>query len=94
MELPGPEQLYAAQAHQARRQHQSVYPIQLPPGEWSIAPAQDLNENDWLDRNMIGITTDSFSLSKIGHPRFKVPTFENCKHTVSGVTTTVAISMK
>ncbi len=70
-----------------------VYPIQLPPGEWAIAATQDMNENDLVDRNMIGIPTEPFALSQVGHPRFKVPTFEDCKFTVRG-TTTVTIAMK
>lgn len=71
-----------------------VYPIQLPAGEWAIAATQDTNENDLVDRNMIGIPTEPFALSNVGHPRFKVPTFEDCKFTVKGPATTVAISMK
>ena len=70
-----------------------VYPIQLPPGEWAIAATQDLNENDLVDRNMIGIPTEPFALSQVGHPRFKVPTFEDCKFNVRGATT-VTIAMK
>lgn len=70
-----------------------VYPIQLPPGEWAIAVTQDLNENDLVDRNLIGIPTEPFALSNVGHPRFKVPTFDDCKFIVCG-TTTVAISME
>ena len=70
-----------------------VYSIQLPPGEWAIAATQDLNENDLVDRNMIGIPTEPFALSQVGHPRFKVPTFDDCKFTVRGATT-VAITMK
>lgn len=73
---------------------QVVYPIELPPGEWAIAVTQDLNENDLVDRNLIGIPTEPFALSNNVHPRFKVPTFDDCKFTVSGATTTVAISMK
>ena len=71
-----------------------VYPIQLPPGEWAIAATQDLNENDLVDRNMIGIPVEPFALSNVGHPRFRVPTFEDCKFKVNGPATTVAISMK
>jgi uncharacterized protein (DUF2141 family) len=70
-----------------------VYPIQLPPGEWAIAATQDLNENDLVDRNMIGIPTEPFALSNVGHPRFKVPTFEDCMFKVNGPTT-VTIAMK
>lgn len=70
-----------------------VYPIQLPPGEWAIAATQDTNENDLVDRNMIGIPTEPFALSNVGHPRFKVPTFEDCMFKVNGPTT-VTISMK
>ena len=70
-----------------------VYAIQLPPGEWAIAATQDTNENDLVDRNMLGIPTEPFALSQVGHPRFKVPTFEDCKFTVRGATT-VTIAMK
>lgn len=71
-----------------------VYPIQLPPGEWAIALTQDLNENDLVDRNLVGIPTEPFALSNNVHPRFRVPTFDDCKFVVSGPTTTVSISMK
>lgn len=74
--------------------HQVIYPIQLPPGEWAIALTQDLNENDLVDRNMVGIPTEPFALSNNVKPRFRIPTFEDCKFTVKGATTTVAISMK
>ena len=70
-----------------------VYPIQLPPGEWAIAATQDLNENDLVDRNLIGIPTEPFALSQVGHPRFRVPTFEDCMFKVNGPTT-VTIAMK
>jgi uncharacterized protein (DUF2141 family) len=70
-----------------------VYPIQLPPGQWAIAVTQDLNENDLVDRNMVGIPTEPFALSNVGHPRFKVPTVEDCMFKVNGPTT-VTISMK
>jgi uncharacterized protein (DUF2141 family) len=70
-----------------------VYPIQLPPGEWAIAATQDTNENDLVDRNMVGIPTEPFALSNVGHPRFKVPTFEDCMFKVNGPTT-VTIAMK
>ena len=34
-----------------------------------------------------------FALSQVGHPRFKAPTFEDCKFTARGATT-VNIAMK
>lgn len=71
-----------------------VYPIQLAPGEWAIAVTQDLNENDLVDRNMLGIPTEPFALSNNVHPRFRVPTFDDCKFSISGAATTVVISMK
>lgn len=71
-----------------------VYPIQLAPGDWAIAVTQDLNENDLVDHNLLGIPTEPFALSNNVRPRFRVPTFDDCKFTVSGPTTTVLISMK
>lgn len=71
-----------------------VYPIPLPPGEWAVVVTQDLNENDLVDRNMLGIPTEPFALSNNVKPRFRVPTFDDCKFKVSGAATTVTISMK
>ncbi len=71
-----------------------VYSIQLPPGEWAIALTQDLNENDLVDRNLVGIPTEPFAFSNNIHPHFRVPTFDDCKFMVSGAATTVSISMK
>ena len=71
-----------------------VYPIQLPAGEWAIALTQDLNENDLVDRNLIGIPTEPYAFSNNVHPRFKAPSFDDCKFTVGGPSETVTISMK
>lgn len=75
-------------------QSQLTYTLPLAPGEWAIALTQDLNENDLVDRNMLGIPTEPFAFSNNVHPRFRVPTFADCQFTVSGRKTTVTISMK
>ncbi|WP_125921495.1 DUF2141 domain-containing protein [Hymenobacter lapidarius] len=38
-----------------------------------MAATQDLNENDLVDRNLIGIPIEPFALSQVGHPRCKPP---------------------
>ena len=73
---------------------QLTYSVVVPPGEWAIAITQDLNENDLVDRNFVGIPTEPFALSNNFKPRFKIPVFDDCKFPVSGRTTTVGITMK
>jgi uncharacterized protein (DUF2141 family) len=71
-----------------------IYSLPLTSGEWANALTQDLNENDLVDHNLVGIPTEPFAFSNNVHPRFRVPTFDDCKFIVSGPAITVAISMK
>ncbi len=59
-------------------------PVQLPPGEWAVAITQDLNNNDKVDKNMLGIPTEPFAFSNNVRPHFAPPAFDECKFTVSG----------
>jgi len=36
-------------------------PVALAPGEWAVAVSQDLNNNDKLDKNFLGIPTEPFA---------------------------------
>lgn len=59
-------------------------PVELAPGEWAVALSQDLNNNDKLDKNFLGIPTEPFAFSNNVKPRLSAPSFQECKFTVSG----------
>lgn len=59
-------------------------PVELAPGEWAVAVSQDLNNNDKLDKNFLGIPTEPFAFSNNVKPRLSAPSFKECKFTVDG----------
>lgn len=67
-------------------------PVELAPGEWAVALTQDTNNNDKLDKNMLGIPTEPYAFSNNVRPRLAAPKFEECKFTVSGPGKIVAIT--
>ena len=66
--------------------------IGLPPGEWAVSLTQDLNNNDKIDKNFLGIPTEPFEFSNNVKPRLAAPSFEQCKFTVAGPGQVVTIS--
>ncbi|WP_185816781.1 DUF2141 domain-containing protein [Hymenobacter metallilatus] len=72
-------------------QRQVTLPVQLPPGDWAVAITQDVNNNDKLDKNMMGIPTEPFAFSNNVRPRFAPPAFDECKFTVGGPARVVSI---
>jgi uncharacterized protein (DUF2141 family) len=67
-------------------------PVALAPGEWAVAVSQDLNNNDKLDKNFLGIPTEPFAFSNNVKPRLSAPRFEECKFTVTGPGQVVTIN--
>ena len=69
-------------------------PVDLAPGEWAVALTQDVNDNDKLDKNFLGIPTEPYAFSNNVRPHLAAPKFEECKFTVSGPGKVVTISLK
>lgn len=67
-------------------------PVDLAPGEWAVAVSQDLNNNDKLDKNLLGIPTEPFAFSNNVKPRLAAPSFQQCKFTVAGPGQVVSIT--
>ena len=67
-------------------------PVELTPGEWAVALTQDLNNNDKLDKNFLGIPTEPFAFSNNVKPRFAAPKFDECKFTVSSPGQVISIT--
>lgn len=75
-------------------QNRISLPVELANGEWAVAITQDVNNNDKLDKNMMGIPTEPFAFSNNVRPRFAPPAFDDCKFTVSGPGKVVSIVLK
>ena len=69
-------------------------PVDLPNGEWAVAITQDTNNNDRLDKNMLGIPTEPFAFSNNIRPKFSAPDFNECKFKVSGPGQVINIALK
>jgi uncharacterized protein (DUF2141 family) len=67
-------------------------PVELTEGEWAVALSQDLNNNNKLDKNFLGIPTEPFAFSNNVKPRLSAPTFQECKFTVTGPNQVVSIT--
>lgn len=56
--------------------HQAVF--EVPPGTYAIAVYHDLNDNNKLDRNLVGYPKEPFGFSNNYRPRVAAPDFEDC----------------
>ncbi len=52
--------------------------FQLAPGQYALAVYHDLNKNDLLDKNFIGIPKEPYGFSNNFRPKFSPPKFEDC----------------
>ncbi|MCB2409245.1 DUF2141 domain-containing protein [Hymenobacter lucidus] len=73
---------------------QITLPVDLPNGEWAVALTQDLNGNDLVDKNFLGIPTEPYAFSNNVWPKLAAPAFDECKFLVNGTAKVVTISMK
>lgn len=68
--------------------------VELAPGDWAVALSQDVNNNDKLDKNFLGIPTEPYAFSNNVRPTVAPPTFADCKFTVDGTGKVVNIALK
>ena len=69
-------------------------PVELPRGEWAVAITQDLNHNDKIDKNFLGIPTEPYAFSNNVRPTLAAPDFNECKFLVDGPGQVVSIVLK
>lgn len=69
-------------------------PVDLPRGEWAVAITQDLNNNDKIDKNFLGIPTEPYAFSNNVRPTMAAPGFDECKFTVDEPGKVVSIVLK
>ncbi|MDQ2792438.1 MAG: DUF2141 domain-containing protein [Bacteroidota bacterium] len=68
--------------------------IDLPRGEWAVSLTQDLNNNNKIDKNFLGIPTEPYAFSNNIRPTVAAPGFDECKFMVSGPGRVVSIVLK
>lgn len=71
-----------------------LLPVDLPTGEWAVAITQDLNNNDKIDKNFVGIPTEPYAFSNNVRPTLAAPDFNECKFMVDGPGKVVSIVLK
>ena len=69
-------------------------PVELPKGEWAVAITQDLNNNEKIDKNFIGIPTEPYAFSNNIRPTMAAPKFEECKFMVDKPGKVISIVLK
>ena len=69
-------------------------PVDLPRGEWAVAITQDLNNNNKIDKNFLGIPTEPYAFSNNVRPTVAAPGFDECKFLVDGPGKVVSIVLK
>ena len=69
-------------------------PVDLPKGEWAVAITQDLNNNNKIDKNFLGIPTEPYAFSNNFRPTVAAPKFDGCMFVVDGPGTVVSIVLK
>lgn len=65
----------------------------LPYGEYAIATYQDLNVNQKLDTNFVGIPQEPYGFSNNYRPKFRAPNFDETKLLLTQNTQNTQISL-
>jgi uncharacterized protein (DUF2141 family) len=56
----------------------------LPPGDYAVAVAHDVNKNHKVDRNMLGMPKEQWGMSNNPHATIKAPPFSAAKFSLRG----------
>lgn len=62
-------------------------------GDVAIVAYQDMNDNDNLDRNGVGMPLEPYAFSNDFRPKVKAPDFSDCKFTYNEKSNTVTVNM-
>lgn len=55
----------------------------MEPGEYALAAYHDVNGNEQLDKNFVGIPKEPYGFSKNFRPKFSAPSFKDCAFKVT-----------
>ncbi len=86
------DQTYKGLAFEARKETE-VFFADIPYGTYAIALYHDLNNNDKLDKNFLGIPKEPYGFSRNYRPLFTVPTFRDCSFVFDDQNSSLEISL-
>ena len=66
----------------------------VPKGTWAVLAYQDENQNDKLDRNLIGIPSENYGFSRDARGKFGPPDFSDAAIEVRDEAMAVAIKLR
>lgn len=66
----------------------------VPKGTWAVLAYQDENQNDKLDRNLIGIPSENYGFSRDARGKFGPPDFNDAAIDVRDETMAVTIKLR
>lgn len=66
----------------------------VPKGTWAVLAYQDENQNDKLDRNLIGIPSENYGFSRDARGKFGPPDFSDAAIDVGDETTVAKIKLR
>ncbi len=84
----------AGQFAPARKAGVSAVFSDLPPGNYALAVFHDLNGNDELDSNLMGIPNEPYGFSRNARGRFGPPTFEDMSVVVGEASSSIEIEVQ
>ncbi len=67
--------------------------IEIPKGQYAVAVFQDLNNNNKLDKNMVGFPKEPYGFSNDFRPKFSAPKFDDCAFDLNTSSQTVHIKI-
>ncbi|GHB58114.1 hypothetical protein GCM10007390_09480 [Persicitalea jodogahamensis] len=70
-----------------------VVSFEVPPGTYAVAVYHDLNDNNKMDRNLIGYPKEPFGFSNNYRPTVAAPDFEDCAFQLTEKGATISISL-
>jgi len=70
------------------------FTISLPAGEYAVAVFQDLNDNEELDKNLVGIPKEPFGFTNKSMGTMSAPGYEDTKFTASKNNQVVQVELK
>ena len=67
--------------------------FELPQGRYALAMYHDLNDNNKMDKNMVGFPKEPYGFSNNFRPKFSGPKFEDCAFELNDSPKTINIKL-
>lgn len=89
-EVPCPKQV----ARKAAANPETITIVEVPPGQWAVSISYDLNGNQRLDRNFLGIPSEPYGFSRNPSTAFGPPSFQDAAVEIRADPVSLEIGLK